>query len=242
MVILSTILLVGSNSSMGSTCAEERMNARLMASRIAHEWPLRDPKDSCSHYLQKLINNIARGSREASQVSWHSRVVRDYAPNAYSIGAGYIFVTEGAIRLCRTESELAGILAHEMGHELAGHFCPEPSRGWGGLFNPFGFGREAPPRRRSEIGSLTQEFDPEKEREADHVAVTLLNAAGFDTQAMLDVARRMTGSASRAREPERLDALKHLLSGSPPKNIPDSIEFFEIQKSLANEHRIYRAE
>lgn len=56
--------------------------------------------------------------------------MRDRSANAFAIGGGRIYVNEGVVTLCETESELAAILAHEMAHQLAGHFVdPAPATG-----------------------------------------------------------------------------------------------------------------
>ena len=42
-------------------------------------------------------------------------------PNAFACPGGYIFVTRGLLKLCRDESELAGVLSHEVTHVARKH-------------------------------------------------------------------------------------------------------------------------
>ena len=91
-----------------------------------------------SQYVQKLGVRLAHFSVYGRNSPWQFSVVRNLAPNAFSIGGGYVFITDGAVNFVQNESELAAILAHELGHELAGHFCgaSDPSDS-GGLFDIF---------------------------------------------------------------------------------------------------------
>jgi predicted Zn-dependent protease len=41
--------------------------------------------------------------------------------NAYSTPGGFVFITRGALEMCSDESELAAVLAHEVGHVVRGH-------------------------------------------------------------------------------------------------------------------------
>jgi predicted Zn-dependent protease len=42
-------------------------------------------------------------------------------PNAFACPGGYLFVTRGLLKLCRDESELAGVLSHEVTHVARKH-------------------------------------------------------------------------------------------------------------------------
>lgn len=55
------------------------------------------------------------------ELPYHFAILDTDEVNALSAPGGYVFITRGALRACKTESELAGILAHEIGHIAAGH-------------------------------------------------------------------------------------------------------------------------
>ncbi len=95
-------------------CLEEQQSADKILQRIDNEWPTRGSGDPVSQYVQQLGLRLAQSTQGASRLFWRFSVVRNLAPNAFSIGNGYVFVTEGALNLARNESELAAILAHEL--------------------------------------------------------------------------------------------------------------------------------
>jgi predicted Zn-dependent protease len=69
---------------------------------------------------QALAQSAGRGD-----LVYHFAILRDEGVNAFSTPGGYIFVTRGALRQMRDESELAGVLAHEIAHVNLRHVLTE---------------------------------------------------------------------------------------------------------------------
>ena len=74
--------------------------------------------------LQKYVNNVGRwvaSQSERPDLAWHFGVINSNDINAFAAPGGYIFVTLGLYRVLNDESELAGVLAHEVGHVIRKH-------------------------------------------------------------------------------------------------------------------------
>jgi predicted Zn-dependent protease len=208
-----------------------------MQRRIAQEWPLRASSDEASRFAQNLGLRLASVSRGGGGIPWRFVLVRNLAPNAFSIGAGIIYLHEGALTFAQNEGELAAVMAHEMGHELAGHFCDRDyGESEGGWFDIFSTPEPSAYARSAGVGSLRQSIDPNKELQADRIAVFILRDAGYDPRAMLDVARRLPRDSNGAHllDPRRVQALDHLLATLPPSLVRqrDSEGFQMIKRSL----------
>jgi Zn-dependent protease with chaperone function len=67
--------------------------------------------------LDKLVGKLAAAA--ALPVALRVDVVRRPEPNAVALPGGHIYVNEGLIDQAQTPDELAGVLAHEMGHVAA---------------------------------------------------------------------------------------------------------------------------
>jgi predicted Zn-dependent protease len=176
------------------TCPDETRHARAVLQRIRTDWPLRSAGDPVSVYVQGLGSRLARGAGLERTSRWHFYVVRNLTPNAFALGAGHFVVTDGLFALVKSESELAAVLAHEMSHDLAGHFCR----------------KDSPDSESFSVGSLTQRFDPAMEAQADSLAVGLLEGAGFDPDALATVLRCIAARsppASRTELQTRIDLL-----------------------------------
>jgi predicted Zn-dependent protease len=216
-------------------CNSKHQGVDTSLQQIENEWPLRGSGDQISHYVQKLGVRLAHFSVSGRNIPWRFSVVRNLAPNAFSIGGGYVFITDGAVSFVQNESELAAILAHELGHELAGHFCGASDlRTSGSFFDIF----SAPKieERQIGIGSLALVIDPIKERQADQIAVSILQAGGYDPHSMLEVARRLpSGGSVHSVDSQRLQSLESLLAKAPPMKVQDSENFWTIKRTLADE-------
>ena len=74
--------------------------------------------------LQQYVNRVGRwvaGQSERPDLNWHFGVIETNDLNAFAAPGGYIFVTKGLYRVLQNESELAAVLAHEIGHVIKKH-------------------------------------------------------------------------------------------------------------------------
>ncbi len=100
------------------------------------------------------------------------RVIDDPDPEAYANLGGTIYVARGALARLRDEAELAGLLGHEIGHELAGHMRET-------LFEVLRHVERS--REEQAVDSRSARDD---EIQADDLAVLLAARAGYDPRAV----------------------------------------------------------
>ena len=74
-----------------------------------------NPDNDITAYLNTVGKNLAAHSSRPG-LAWTFGAVESDAINAYSTPGGYVLVTKGLLKRLKSESELAGILAHEIGH------------------------------------------------------------------------------------------------------------------------------
>jgi len=208
----------------------EQRNARAAARLIEAEWPIRAANDPVTRYVQTLGERLGGAAEEGRSVPWTFAVLRDRTPYAFSIGAGHVYLAEGSFTFVRNEAELAAILAHEIGHQLAGDLsAPAENRSF--------LNQDSAPPQRQKVGSLTQIYDLEKEKEADRRAVFILRKKGFDPHALVDVLQRLppSGSYHYYNDDRRTRALQQELAGMPRPSRQDSADFKTIRDLVQNE-------
>ena len=76
--------------------------------------------------VHKYVNELGRWlaeqtSRRKKKWPWRFGVLDTDAVNAFAAPGGHVFVTRGLFVLLENEAELAGVLAHEMGHVIKKH-------------------------------------------------------------------------------------------------------------------------
>ena len=74
--------------------------------------------------LQSYVNLVGGWvalQSERPTLPWRFVVLDSETVNAFAVPGGYVFVTTGMLRMLRTESELAGVLGHEISHVVRKH-------------------------------------------------------------------------------------------------------------------------
>lgn len=101
------------------TVEEERGIGREVAAKLIGFFHLYKNHE-VTRYVNMVGGTVAAQS-ERQDIQYHFAVLDSDDVNAFSTPGGYIFVTRGALALCEDESELAGVLAHEVAHVAAKH-------------------------------------------------------------------------------------------------------------------------
>ncbi|MGR9043979.1 MAG: M48 family metallopeptidase [Gammaproteobacteria bacterium] len=227
MLIFCLLGLFSHSGTAQAICVGEEHRSSAAALQIEREWPLRPSHDVVTRYLQKLAVRLIPKRAEWLKwftpqdwpvSGWRIFTVRDLTVNAFSVGDGRIYITDGSFSFVNNEAELAAILAHEIAHQLAGHFCGRQDR---------------PGSAPHQIGTLVQIIDIDKEIEADAIALGILESAGFPARAILSIVSRLpvTGNAQQHRF--RLNKLNEKLAGSSISAIVSSShEFLQLKNAL----------
>ncbi|MBM4259412.1 MAG: M48 family metallopeptidase [Deltaproteobacteria bacterium] len=153
------------------------------------------------------------------------RVHRSPVVNAFALPGGYIVVFQGLISAAQSPEEVAGVLAHEMAHQVQRH----PLRG---LVHAMGLrmvsgtvlgGFSAAAASGAHLGEVvfTLSYSRETETEADRVGVEMLNKADIRGEGLIDFFTRYQAtdevkSAHHGVKESVEDQLMSFLSTHPP--------------------------
>jgi beta-barrel assembly-enhancing protease len=185
---------------------------------------LEDPE--VADYIMTLGNRIAAYAHEGT-LRFEFFVVNDDAINAFALPGGYVGINTGLITATRSESELAGVLAHEIAHVTQKHIARRISAtGKTSILATAavlaaimlgGGGDAVPAAIMTAQGLAIQEqinYTRANEYEADRVGLHFLAQAGFDPMGMpsfFETLSRDAGSPG-SRAPEFLQT--HPLSSA----------------------------
>ncbi len=237
-LVLALLPGLGQGEIARIACPAEVQRASTTLATIFRQWPLRPTGDPVASALQTVATRLAERAGEQSHRQWRTHVIRDSKLNAFSIGDGHIFVTEGMLRFVGSEAELAALLAHEFAHHMAGHFCQAPQKS-GVLKHLFGSRQRAVQERQ--VGELSASVDPIKEREADRIGTIILERGGYNPRAAVLLAARMsaTGTPAHFQYGQRIEALQALVADKPGSNWSevDSAAFTQMKAALLEDGR-----
>ncbi len=163
-------------------------------------------------YVRAVGDRLAASSPRRD-VPYAFHVVDTPEPNAFAI-PGHVYLTRGLLALLNDEDELAGVLAHEVGHIAARHAVQRISRalpagiltgvvsGVTGLASPLlGSLFEAGGSLATE--ALLAPYSREQEREADRVGQEIAARAGWDPAALARSLATLERIAALGDEPKR---------------------------------------
>jgi predicted Zn-dependent protease len=128
--------------------------------------------------------------------TYRFNVVRDETPNAFTIPGGRIYVHTGLIDFAKDDSEIAGVLAHEIGHAFERHPAKAISRAYG--IDTLGRLLLKDPQSRFRTvalelakGGFLARYGREDEYRADEISHLLVKKAGYPTDGLLRFLERL---------------------------------------------------
>lgn len=156
---------------------EVRLGQRLAQSTGSY-W-LEDP--SALPRVQAIVGGMAPHVRRPMPYTAH--VIASQEINAFSLPGGQIYVTKALLNFVRNDSELAGVLGHEMAHVDLEH-CIDQRR-WAAVLPEAGELLDLARQVAAFTYSQQQEYD------ADARGAYLAALAGYDPKAMVGVFQRL---------------------------------------------------
>ena len=125
--------------------------------------------------------------------------------NAFALPGGYVHVTRGLIALADDEAELAGVLAHEIGHVTARHSAERYGQTMAANIARLGLGiltgSSAVTKAVGTVGALAvRGYSRQQEYEADLLGVRYLARAGYDPGAMASFLRKLQADSRLTAE------------------------------------------
>jgi predicted Zn-dependent protease len=184
-----------------------------------------------TEYVNRVGQNLVRNSD--ARVPFTIKVIDSDEVNAFALPGGFFYVNSGLILHAQEESELAGVMAHEISHVTARHGTKNATKGelmqlatiplillgpggWAGYGIYQGLNLAIP------VTYL--KFSRDAEREADFLGLQYMYKAGYDPNSYVTFFERI-----QADEKRRPGTIPKVFSTHPPT--PERIE--NTQKEIA---------
>ncbi len=144
--------------------------------------------------LDKLVASVYPALPGDSDFSINVQVSREKIANAFTLPGGYILLTQGLLSQAESPEEIAGVLAHELGHVQHRHLLQKIIRGsiMVSLVNFISLGPSGmlliDPGTAAQL--LLLKFDRSMEEEADQAALLRLEEQRIDLKGFQDFFKR----------------------------------------------------
>jgi predicted Zn-dependent protease len=186
-------------------------------------------------------------------------VLKDSSVNAFALPGGFIGVHSGLILTAQTESELVGVLGHEIAHVTQRHIARMVSQQQrSGMVSLAAIAvailaaRSNPQAAAGAVAAVQAQardsqlaFTRDNEREADRVGLQIVEKSGYDPHAMpvfLDRLQRAMRTYDSPSVPsylrthpityERIADVQNRTMNLPYRQVPDSLDFHLVRARL----------
>jgi predicted Zn-dependent protease len=184
-----------------------------------------------TEYVNRVGQNLVRNSD--AQVPFTIKVIDSDQINAFALPGGFFYVNSGLIMHADEESELAGVMAHEIAHVCARHGTKNATKGQIMqlatiplvLLGPGGWAGYAIYQGAQFVVPISfLKFSRDAEREADYLGLQYMYKAGYDPNSFVSFFEKVT-----ALEKKQPGSVPKIFATHPPT--PDRIE--AAQKEIA---------
>lgn len=234
---------------------------KKIGQQIMHEIRWRDPAylddPDVETYLNQLGGRLAAASNDPG-MGFYFFPINDSSINAFAMPGGYIGVHSGLILSAQSESELAGVLAHEISHVTQRHIARQvfQSRQLS-MASMLAMGLALLAARSNgqvagaaiagaQAGAISAQlaFSRDFERESDRMGFETLRKAGFDVRGMAAFFERLQKSVrlyennataylrTHPLTGERLSDMQNREQAVSYRQVPDSPDFLLIRAKL----------
>ena len=194
---------------------------------------------------QQIVQANALNQKTQYQFHFHL-LADDQTINAFALPGGQVFITQGLLKNLTSEAQLAGVLAHEVGHVIARHSAEQVAQsqltqGLSGAAAIAAYDPNSPGSSAARAAAaamiaklVSLRFSRNDELQADDFAVKFTPKAGYDPRAMIGVMQMLDKQASGSNPPDfmsthpnpgnRIEELQKDIKQEYPQGLPSSLK------------------
>ena len=245
----STNPVTGEKQHVNMSAAQEIALGLQAAPQMAAEYGGESPDARATAAVQQVGQRLVAANNLAQKTSYRYQfhlLADDQTINAFALPGWQVFITMGILKNLKTEAQLAGVLAHEIGHVVGRHSAEQVSKSQltQGLSGAAAIASYDPNNPGSSVARaaaaamiaklITLRFGREDELEADNFAVKFTPQAGYDPRAMINVMQMLNSKGGSGGQPEflsthpnpgnRIEELQKEIKQEFPQGVPAGLK------------------
>lgn len=202
-----------------------------------------DASQEAQTFLDQVCVRLIQNS-DAQETGWPFEchlLADDQTINAFALPGGPLFITAALYNEIETEGQLAGVMAHEIGHVVARHSAQQMAQtqltqGLTGAFVIAAYDPENPNSQYTAqmailVGQLiTMKYGRDDELQSDRLGVRFMGQAGYDPHALIGV-MQILAEVSQGGPPEffsthpnpenRIERIQEAIAEEFPSGVPE---------------------
>ena len=176
-------------------------------------------------YIRHIGKKLAAFS-ELLDLTYRFTILNDESVNAFALPGGYVYVTRGLLALAENEAEVAGVLAHEIGHITARHTAQRYSTATatnigvqvlGVLGSAAGIPSAVGQAVSFGAQAALQSYSRHQELEADMLGVRYMTRAGYDPDATTSFFHKLGAHSKLEAQQKGTTKVKHNIMSTHPR-------------------------
>ena len=232
-----------------------------VAGEVYKTMPVLSDNSPETQYVREVGNKLVATIPPEYSWPFEFHVIPQKEINAFAIPGGQMFINLGTVTAATKESELAGVMAHEIAHVYMQHSAKQAGKAQktsilagiltsvvgakGGMLGQLG-------QMGIQMGAqgMMAKYSRGDESQADAVGAVILQKAGYNPQAMVDFFKTMEGSSkvssslfsSHPNPGNRQQAIAKQIAAWPKTNFVESSPKFDQVRQHATQVKSYSAQ
>lgn len=217
------------------------------APQLTQEFGGLHPDQEAQAHLDQICERIISDS-QASETDYpfECQLLDDPETiNAFALPGGPVFITSALYERLETDGQLAGIMAHEIGHVVARHSAQQIARmelaqGLSGAAVIATYDPDNPNTRQTAAMAalisqvVNMQYSRDDELQSDYLGVEFMSDAGYDPRSLIRVMEILAEASEGQRPPEffsthpnpdnRIARIQEAIEERYPNGVPDDLE------------------
>ena len=169
--------------------------------------------------VENYVNGVGQklaGLSDRTDLQYHYKVLESSDINAFACPGGYIYVYSGLLKTIDNEAQLAGVMAHEIGHVVARHSVKRLQQVLGiQVLLSIALGQSSEITQQAVstgVSVILQGYSRDNEYEADYDGALYMTKAGYNPEGMIQLFQKFVAM----EQDKKTTALDKLFESHPP--------------------------
>ncbi len=247
-LFLPVLFLISCGANIFSTDQEVNMGQEF-SKEIEKQLTLLD-NEEWQNYISEVGNKLVSVC-DRQDIEYSFKIVDDSATvNAFALPGGFIYLYSGLLKKADNEAEVAGVIAHEIGHVVGKHGMKKLTSIYGyQLVIALALGGDTRQVERMVtdviVGAGMLKYGRSNEFEADRLGVNYSYAAGYDPSGLVTFFEKLSNLhntqpsalekmlSTHPMPEDRINNAKTIIASLPAKDLTSNAEkFLSMKKKL----------